>query len=230
SFTTRYIDDVQASISVYDEEGTLLKTLKTNHAGLKSYERLPLVTLFNAAGLKKGKYSTKATVTYDGKTMELESGFRVGTLNILINDIPTQMTRNSISPFSIAVESEWNLPLKGVWAELRVGKETAKTPTLDLAAMQKTRLKGFIQLGDMPDTANISVVVFYEGEEGTLTFSKQGIVRLTDPTTEEKQNPARERPAESSMLRIGIIMGGILLLVLLAFNMFWMYRSIRARI
>lgn len=229
SFTTQYLNKVYAQIDAFDEKGDFLSRITTNSLGLESYEKRSLVAPFDSSSLKQGRYTTKATVFYDGKELDLESVFRVGTLDIIIQDIPTEMERTNINPFSIQVESGWNLPLNGIWAEIEIEGHTAKTPTIDLPPWETGNLKGFIELGDMPDESEIEVKVYYVDETGTeKVFTERGPIRFTDP----KEGPRvviKEAPSEINYMKIGVIIGGILLVLLLIMNAFWMYRSMKKK-
>jgi len=235
SLSLKKIDDVWADINIYNSKDEFLKSINTNHISLKSNEKNDITALFDSEDFQKGSYDVNATVHYDEKELKLKSTFRIGSLNIKINKIPETLEKNTINKFRITIESEWNDILKDVYATIILDDKEFKTPTLTLNPWQQTELDGYVDTSGMgKEEMNVTVIIHYDSHE----FKKRGTIRIIEDSLNKeeshdqsgKDTTDKNGSDDSSGLditRVAIVGGGILLVILLLLNIYWMTKLSR---
>ena len=176
SWSYQDIDFVYGEITIYDSAGKSVATLETQKEHLKSGEQKTLLAKFYTAPLKPGTYQAEASIFFDGKTKLLKDDFKIGTLIIQINDYTKEFTSGQIAEFKIEIESIWNAPIKGIYAELYLdGEKVLRTPSIDLEPWQKGVLATYWNVSLLPGTYDTTIKLYYED----VTAQKEINIRIT---------------------------------------------------
>jgi hypothetical protein len=101
----------------------------------------------NTTGYRPGDYNVSAIVKYGGDRDAFKEGiFRLGELYAAIGSTSNDFEKNKINRFNIGVESFWNDPIDGLYADVKIiGTEISfLTPSVNLPPWEKTTLVGFL--------------------------------------------------------------------------------------
>ena len=144
----------QARIDVFSPTNDLLASLMTDQKEVSAGGMREIVARYQN-GLPVGKYYARATVSYGGQEIVLEETFEVGSMVVSIQGIFVRQFRlGQIAKFDILVESSWNEPIAGIFADMeirdRYGKQLTrfKTAEKNLPAMGKDVLEAYWDTGN----------------------------------------------------------------------------------
>jgi len=174
------INSVHADIFIYDINGTEIKTIRTNSAGLKSKAKINLEGVFDTTGIKPGGYKAKAIVYYDGKTIETsEIGFKIGTLYVEVVNYTREIIKGKINKFEIKTESRWNNKIEDVSGEIIIGNQDIKTVLISLEPWAQGVLEGYVDAGSFDiSKMPVRIIIYYADAKTTV----DGIVNvIKDP-------------------------------------------------
>jgi hypothetical protein len=133
-------------------------------------------------GQKPGPYRAEMTLTYEGKTLKNVESFRIGTQFVRILEFTHEASVGVINPFEIKVQSEWNTPFSGVYADVNINGTTFKTPSQSLGPWAATTLIGYWDATKLVAGTYPAEVTIYYGD----TYSRlTGNVLLKEPTVIE---------------------------------------------
>ena len=144
------INSVNAKIEILNSEEILQKTLYTQTSSIESNTNTVLTATGTSFGLKPGDYKAKATIYWDNNVTIMTNTFRIGALNALINDFTKEVLQGTINEFNIFVESLWNDELENVYAEITIGEDVIKTPTINIPAWKEVKLTGYWNTKNLP--------------------------------------------------------------------------------
>ena len=209
------IDDAYGKMNIYDENNTLIATLKTDSSSLSSYQSLIMTATLDGAvyNLTPGIYRVNGSLIYDGVEYPttLENTFRVGTMNVSVIDSTKEVFVNSTNKYKIVIESDWAGTIENVYAKITMPNgQVLKTPNVDLTSPGNGR-KGAAELetyweteGLNPGTYDAEITVYYNGQTVTQNVKVDVI---------EGVAPKIDKPKETnSAVLIGIIVAVVIVL------------------
>ncbi|MFH1592235.1 MAG: hypothetical protein ABIB47_02625 [Candidatus Woesearchaeota archaeon] len=184
SFGTEDIDELYGVIDVFDMEDNKLASSVTNVVSLASLQRVTLESEVDTTDLVAGEYKAKGLVFFDDQSQETnEALFKVGELNVKLNNYTKEVFTGQINKFDVTVESGWNNLIKSLFVEVRVfdeGSEVANFRTVPekLDPWEIKTVTGFLDASDLdPANYDIELIVNYEGsttvEKGSLLVKRR---------------------------------------------------------
>jgi len=213
------VKKANARIDVYgaDDYTNFIKSLYTDTKELVSMETKDFTSVLITEGLVPGYYKADIDFFYDGDTVTAENIFKIGTLLVKILNYTREGTTDSIVPYIINVESRWNNKMDSLYAEVIFDEIDQKitTPTISIAAWEKTQLKGYIDLKDISLGEYTGKIVLYYQNETTsknimLKVTKKNIITAKQVQTEPEQAGGTDEFSS------GISITNILLIVIIA--------------
>lgn len=196
-------------IKIYNSE-KYVSTVDLGSFDLASPEKKVVLKVLDTTGYASGNYLAVGNLRYgDNKFVEANSTFRLGELALSIANYTKILERNKINRFEIQVQSDWNNPINGVYANVTIQGYPISflTPTANVDRFGTTVLTGFFDTTNiMNDTFQAIVKLHYEGKSReeivTLSFKKQ-----------------------TDYLMIGLIAGVVLLVILVLIVTFLLRRA-----
>lgn len=165
SITYSDINDVHAKISVFDNFGKKLGEAATESKPLKSLSSISFTVPFDAKDLPLGNYRAEAAVIYDGKQKVVEDEFKIGNLDILIENHTSKLTRG-FNDFKIKVRNNWGEEIQNVYAQLFIENEKIlHTPSTNLDPWGEGELSAIGNFDFPPREYEALLKIFFEGEE-----------------------------------------------------------------
>lgn len=166
----------RSRIEIYDStKQNLLETIQLPERTVKSTESVQLVSKLSTKDYLSGDYFAKAVVEYGGdKPAEKEAIFRLGKLFVDIVNYTQTVGREGINRFEIYVESYWNDPIPGLFAEVSIANYTELdflTPSMTLEPWQVSILTGYFDTSEIkqsPFSARIKLKYANETTEKTV--------------------------------------------------------------
>ncbi|MBW2965220.1 hypothetical protein KY363_07220 [Candidatus Woesearchaeota archaeon] len=213
------IDSCTGFVEVFDIRNNKIGRAELSSAeDIESFGSKPMIASFNTQGLLPGNYSAEASVECDGKGLDANASFRIGTLSVKIIGYSKEISAGSIQRFVTKVESAWNDPID-VRGTVRIYDSNtsveAKTATSKLDAWKQLDMEAFIDASSLqPKEYSASIEVFYSGKSTT----KQGTVIVT--AQKESELPAEEVPATGMSTTMITLILVIVVVLLTALNIF----------
>lgn len=140
------IENVKASIDIFDINNNKISSIDTDSKSLNLMEKKELVGNW-MSNVKPGKYYAIIKVNYDGKTSELKKDFELGYIFLdLLGVSVKDFKLGSIAKFNILLENKVNYELDNVYAEMdilnNVGDSVSqiKSPVIALLPNSKSSL------------------------------------------------------------------------------------------
>jgi len=198
---------VYAKITVYDEQRNELFSIRSDTIMIGPQERKTLRTPLPTKDLAPGMYRIKATVKGSSEDIELETIFRVGTLDVYLGAYSKELPTKSVNRFELEVISRWTSDVNNVYADISFAGMTERTPSINLRPADGGKLYTYF---DMRDIVNDTLA------EGTITVYFANGNANEFPITINITNalePVNERPGFT--FELNSITGLYLLLVLL---------------
>lgn len=138
----------QAVVAVYSND-VLIDTLYSEEQNIASSEGTTFHATWKSKKNKVGQYKAVGHITYSGKeTPHKEEIFFVGKETVQVHNYTRQLTNDSVNRFSLAVMSQWNIPID-FSAEVGFSKNNQevaafKTPTETLLPWVSRAIDGFV--------------------------------------------------------------------------------------
>ncbi|MFC1691775.1 hypothetical protein ACFL0W_06365 [Nanoarchaeota archaeon] len=214
------IESLNAVFEIFSPQGIKIATITSETTTLAGAASTVIMEKFNTTGLPPGLYNAKATIDYDGNVVMAERDFRIGFLDIELLGYTETLYRNEINPFKLNVSSNWASSVE-VFGELTLeeknGKEKKfKTPTSTIKPFGNGTLIAFVDASFKKGDYPAMIQLFYED---SITKEKTTIKVIG--------RPKKEIAAvfQNLLLTYALI---VLLLLLLVFNMYWLFRQRKA--
>jgi hypothetical protein len=164
NFGTDLIKSLYAIINLFDLQGNLIATTRTNSISLESRRHDLISANISTANILPGNYIVNASIFYDDKQAFDGREVKVGELTFKIINVTDVFVAEKINEFEVEVESQWADPIDSVYAELTIAdKERIRTLPLEVAGFQKERLKGFIDMKGVKTGTHDALVKLYFG-------------------------------------------------------------------
>ncbi len=176
------IDIAKAVIDVFDINARLVEKLFTQEKAVNVKAKENLEAFFDASKHTAGTYKAIAHVTYADRTQDLESTFKIGTLNIKITNYTKTFFKGKIAKFDIEIESGWNSKIDNVFTEVKVFNNTKeissfKTVSVSLQPWEKKKISTFWDNEGLGEGAyDIELNLFYEEKITKITGKIEIIV------------------------------------------------------
>ncbi|UCD03489.1 MAG: hypothetical protein JSW73_03055 [Candidatus Woesearchaeota archaeon] len=197
------ISELKADL-VISENDKVLATLNTDTVSLASTETKDLKTKWNSEGVKEGKYNINATIYYDGNIKRQNTTFRLGHLNVFIEDYTKKVIIGEINKFDIDILSGWNLDIPSVYGEVKVFKDkelvtSFKTTPEYLKPWRKATLLGYLDGTKLESIGeyDVTIKLFYMNS----TTTEPGKITVIEPELEEKP----ESKVDASVILLVVI-------------------------
>ncbi len=175
---------ISANIEIYAKERVGIFDLGSIYAA--SQDTFVFKKKIDTKEYKPGNYKIIGIIDY-GTPLRLEADFRIGSLFVSIINSSSRFMKNTINPFDVEVESNWNNPIDSVYAEVRVYNATRnvslfKTPSENLERWGRKSLKGFFDTrGIAPGFYDAEIILFYSsGKRSAQTSQSLQIMILDD--------------------------------------------------
>lgn len=218
---TETISSLSANVEVFEGE-TQIATVSTDKQSLDSKGKVNLIASWNSAGKNQGEYSAKATVFYDGESIDAGTDdFLLGTLDIDIVDYTKQAKINTINEFTIDVKSNWNSNIPSIYGEVSIEKEgteikSFKTVSENLAPWQVKKLTGYLDTNGIESTGtyDVEITVYYMNEE----TKESGQIEITDAMTEKPKSEAINLNNTTLIIIVFVVLVVVMTLVIYKFK------------
>ena len=161
------------SIKIQDKQNETLGVLELKEREIASQEELNLKKVLDTSSYNAGEYSALAVVSYDGNVAEDSFYFRIGELSVGVTNHSKQIEIGGLSKFDLEVESGWNDPIKGVYADVKIINGSLvfsefRTSPVDLRPWEKKIITGFFDSNDFTAgmyDAEISLTYYGKSEQ-----------------------------------------------------------------
>jgi hypothetical protein len=137
------IDEASAEIEVFNSNGEKVAVVLTDKSGIKTGEKKEIIGKWKA-DVSPGLYDAKATITYDGKIVNLEKQFSIGQKVLELMGVNVKsFSLGEIAKFEMSIQSKWGEELKNVYSQTNVynNRETIadfKSPTYDIPPLSNS--------------------------------------------------------------------------------------------
>lgn len=177
----------------------IVKTIRSEHIGIESKERKESKAEFDSMGLVPGEYVARANISWDGNWTIIEKEFRIGSLNIIINNFTKEVIKANIAEIFIEIESKWNNDVEGINAEVFIGDvSVGKSLDHNLEKWGKIDIPVYVNLKDVEvGEHEIEIILNYEEKSSFLTDT----INILAP------------PKKVNWIRIGLVSFIIILII-----------------
>ncbi|MBW2993770.1 hypothetical protein KY317_04310 [Candidatus Woesearchaeota archaeon] len=190
NYGTDTINTAGGFVDIYFNEEKV-KTLELSQINdIETFASKMMSAEFDTTGFNPGRYTAKATVTYDEKTITAEGEFKIGTLYVDIIDFTKQAQQNKINPFEITIESKWNEPISNVYADVNVMENNLiatsfKTISVNLEKWEQKTILGYLDAEELSlGIHDVEIYLNYHGHQ-TIEKAKINLTEETLPLLEE---------------------------------------------
>ncbi|MBT3408438.1 hypothetical protein HN415_07180 [Candidatus Woesearchaeota archaeon] len=232
NYGEKKVNKANARLDIYgaDDYSNFVTSLYTNTKSIESMESVDYFTTFDTFGIVPGYYKAIVEFYYDNENTKKENIFRIGTLNVKINNYTKFATANKINPFVIAIESRWNNKIENLHARVEFEdiNENTLTPTINLNPWQKTTIKSFIDLtGHTPGEYKGKITLLYDN----ITSSEDIILSVTQDIKEEmpeialKQNDIIKEETNIKNLPLTSILLVIIIILIIVDIIYIVYKN-----
>ncbi len=159
------VSQISVKIEVFDFANNKVAELASAEKSLAGLESASFELEWDSSGATAGNYRAVAAITYDGNELAREAKFKIGSLDVKIKDYTREFGANTITPFFIEIESNWNEEITGAYGELVVAGKSFKTPAFDLKPWQIANLTGYVDSrGIAEGEYDATFIVYYAGK------------------------------------------------------------------
>lgn len=222
---TENISSASVKIEVFSYEGKLMDTYNLEPQPVRSQGSASFAKTISSQEYPAGDYTVRAIVIADGKEISADTKFKVGSMTINIISYPESIIAGKINQFDIQVESKWNQEIPNVFAEINVFNKKARSVPANVPAFGRATLTSYIDLSDVNEIDERSgegtITVIYSGLSTSkdISLTIQPEVKLSpQPAGIQEKLTAGFKPNSTTVLIIAIT-------VLIALNVFWMFRK-----
>lgn len=214
------IADSNVKIDIYKDDAKI-KTLESEKVSIPIGSAHEFIMYLTTDDLKPGIYSAKITGNYDSKKREIDTTFKIGTLDILMTGFTKEIYVNETNEFFIQIESLWNNPIEKVFADITISKDSKmikklQTPNYDLRPWDSQKIITYIDTqGWALGQYDIEVKLNFEGTSKTTKDQFAVIMR-----------PEPEKPfsfyglSATALLLVGITILLVVMNIILLINVF----------
>lgn len=154
------INKIDGIIEVFDKDDKIATLTLDPIRDVKPGESRTLKAEWDSTGQSVGEYNAKAMVNYDGKQLDLDTKFKIGTLLVKIINYTKEFYKDEINQFDIEIQSFWNINIDNVYGEIEINKRKIRTLETNLEPWSKKIITAYLdttnlELGE--HTANIKV-------------------------------------------------------------------------
>jgi len=226
SFGKEDINSIKAAIDVYGPDNEKLATVYTDEKPLKSNAEETLHAQLNTKGYPSGTYMAIAKLNYDGKTKQANNTFKIGKLNVEINDYTKEFEKSKINKFNIEIESDWGNKIENVYGEIKINNEIIKTPSIELAPWEKKIITSYW------DTSNVEIgkygakITIYYEDKTTVETGSVNVVekRDTDADITNKKS-ALEKPGTITISFNTTTILTLIIILLIIIDIIWITKK-----
>ena len=198
SYGEQTINDIYGIIEIlFNAE--IIKTIESHHIRLESKEKKSTKAEFDAFGLVPGDYVARAEILWDNNKTIIEKRFRIGSLNIAINNFTKKLIKANIAEMFVDIESKWNNDIKNVNVEVYIDNILiGKSLDYDLKKWGRKKIPVYVNLKDIEiGEYNIEIILNYEKD----SFFLRDTIDILAP------------PKKIDWIRVGLISVIVLLLI-----------------
>jgi len=160
--------------------------------------------------LSPGHYNATLEYSYADQTKSVSVLFIVGYLNIEVVDWSKQLFNDSLQKVDVKIQSDWNNPIKNVYAELDLDGRTGKTSPADLSNFEEKILTTYI------DTTGLSLGNY--SADLTLFYAENSKQEsLAVELIDRPEEVIEKEPFKIDIVTLLIIMVAILLIISITF-------------
>jgi len=155
------IDNIKATIDIYDSSNKKIKTINSELVDLRASERKEMVGIWKDP--VEGRYKSICKIEYDGKIIEIEKDIVVGEdvslLSVGVNDFKL----GGIAKIRILVQNKLDTSVQNTYANLKI---------FDNGFKQIEDLKS--ELYEIPSSSNKEMIVYWDTEKiGKGTYDSE---------------------------------------------------------
>jgi len=136
--------------------------------------------LLDTSNYSAGDYNAVASVSYDGNITKTENSFKLGELSVKILNYSKVFRENKVNKFEINVESLWNVDIKSLYVEVRVGDKGFDTPIVGLDAWGEKTLVGFFDTKNVPGYDILANITLHYNNKSSSEVVKLKILKGID--------------------------------------------------
>ena len=189
-------------------KGELVHTINFVPVLVPSTEDKEFRDFFDTINFRPGDYVATATLDA-GEIWTVNDTFRVGSLFFNITNFTQRVPAKGIQKVFIDVESLWNNPLSGVYADVFVGdglttNVSFRTASVDFSGWEKKTLEGYLDTAGLSGDYPIEIVLHYS--------DKTSVVKSTIAII------------PSNLYLIMLVISGVVVLILVAVVLYLRYR------
>ncbi|MFH1072048.1 MAG: hypothetical protein V1743_01310 [Nanoarchaeota archaeon] len=219
----------KGKVEVISPENFVLDVVRTEEKTIKSTAADNLIGILNTTNYKPGEYRAHAVLFWGKENVtEFNATFRIGNKYVKVIEYPKEFVKDAINKMQITVESGWNNPLQGMYAEIFVSDQfgnlltSFKTISADIGPWQQQTLLGYFDTTGLDyGTYPIKMHLNYENgrtvEEGTIEIKDGALAETVSEVPTELQKPSAFTVSLSTLLIIVIVLLVILIAILLLF-------------
>ncbi|MEK6847112.1 MAG: hypothetical protein AABY16_03010, partial [Nanoarchaeota archaeon] len=166
---TLAIDRIFVDIFAKDE---LVHTINFVPVVISSTEEKEFSDFFDTTNFRPGDYLAVATLEA-GEVWKINDTFRVGSLLFNITNFTQRIAAKGIQKVFIDVESLWNNPLSGIYADVFVGdglttNVSFRTASVDFLGWEKKTLEGYLDTSGLKGEYPIEIILHYSDKTNSL--------------------------------------------------------------
>jgi hypothetical protein len=187
SWGTDVISSAKAKIDVYDFNEKYLTSVDTDEiTDIQPEQEVDLSSFWNTAGMTRGVYSAKATITYDGTTLESDKAeFRVGELLVSLVNYTNSIELGGLKPMTINIKNEWSGPISNVYATVTLNNAEFKTAPVDMRAFENGVLSAYIDTTNFKAGTTHGKLSLYYGDNKKSTAEDIAVTFVEPQKTSE---------------------------------------------
>jgi hypothetical protein len=163
------ISALSATFGFFQDAETPVWSTTTKTVSLPAGDRDVLGASLMASELPPGVYELRTSVSYDGNSTGSSQTYEHGVPSLALVNATTMVSKDDLTPFSLTVQSVWNRPLDGVYADVSVLDASGtvvrqfKTETVDIQPGEPVTYTPFFDSRGLTlDTADV-IATFHLG-------------------------------------------------------------------
>lgn len=167
--------DISPIVEIFYNSGDEKDSFKFKSRTITPASEEIFIYEINTSDYFAGNYNVSSIIEYGGERPSYAEGMiRIGELYIDILNTTNYFEKDKINRFEIDIESFWNDPIGGVYANVSVSENNVQfiTPAISVNPWEKKVLTGFFDTtGFEKEKFNATVTINYEGKTTSKTFS-----------------------------------------------------------
>ncbi len=179
------IENAQGTIQIYDSNGNLVVSLKTDKKSIEPGEPVELRAEWLAFNINPGEYGAVVLIDYDGFTTTIHKDFRIGSPTAKILGVTAEPIANgTVGTIKTTVMSYWNSEIKDAYVIITAKKGgysgVSQSPSLTLKPWEE------IEITNYWDTSEALGPGEYQGIATLYYLNKTDIKEFTLEVTERQ--------------------------------------------